>query len=396
MGWLSLCSNVILGSGAIRGDMLMDDLRGLSVAVMRSAIRHRSTGHAAEMSFFAMLALVPATVTVGATMHVVARVAGEQTALREQAAAVSSIRVIIGPGLGEEVIVPFVRAQLAQQHGGVAVGGVLITWWLFSHLFHSTSHALDTVYEVRGRRRTPVRRAIALAHALSSVVAITVTLAVMSAVPLGFSTEPDTSVVSRGLQIAWTAARWPLLVFVVLLTFTLLYRYSPEVRHSFQECLPGAVLAVGLWTLLILLFRYFLALGFGAPTGVMSVDPEIILIGRAVGAVVATALLFYYASSAVLLGAELNAELIRRRGGRIAFPEPDDLPNPRSWPRALPSAATWPSPRFFTRRAANGRPARVPAPSPGRRVRVVPTTATGADASLVGPEKTGEGGRLAL
>ena len=67
----------------------MDDLRGLSVAVVRSAVRHRTSGHAAEMSFFAMLALVPATVTVGAAMHVVARVAGEQTALREQAAAVS-------------------------------------------------------------------------------------------------------------------------------------------------------------------------------------------------------------------------------------------------------------------------------------------------------------------
>src|SRR5919202_4219867 len=200
MGWLPACSDVILGSGAIRGDMLMDDLRGLSVAVARSAVRHRTTGHAAEMSFFAMLALVPATVTVGAAMHVVARVAGEQTALREQAAAVTSIRVVIGSGLGEEVIVPFVRAQLAQQHGGVAVGGVLLTWWLFSHLFHSTSHALDAVYEVSDHRRTPVRRAIALAYALASVVAITVTLAVMSAVPLGFSDEPHASVFGRVFQ----------------------------------------------------------------------------------------------------------------------------------------------------------------------------------------------------
>jgi membrane protein len=370
----------------------MDDPRGLSVAVARSVVRHRTTGHAAEMSFFALLALVPATVTVGAAMHVVARVAGEQTSLREQAGAVTSIRVVIGSGLGEEVIVPFVRAQLAQQHGGVAAGGILITWWLFSHLFHSTSHALDTVYEVSDHRRTPVRRAIALAYALSSVVAITVTLAVMSAVPLGFSGQPDTSVGSHALQIAWTVARLPLLVVVVLLTFTCLYRYSPDVRHSFRECLPGATLAVGLWALLIFLFRYYLALGFGAPTGVVSVDPEIILIGRAVAAVVATGFLFYFASSAVLIGAELNAELIRRRRGRTVLPVPAPVPFTRAWSRALAPAATSLSAKFFTRKPVNGRSASIASPSIGRRVRVVPATATSADASVVGTEETVEGG----
>jgi membrane protein len=354
----------------------VNDLRGLGAGVARSAVRHRTTGHAAEMSFFAMLALVPATVTVGAGMHIVGRIAGAQTEIREQVAAVTSIRVILGSGLGETIIVPFVRAQLEEQHGGVAVGGVLITWWLFSHLFHSTSHALDTTYEVLDHRRTPVRRAIALAYALASVIAITVTLAVMSAVPLGFSDEPDTSLVSRVLEGFWNVARWPLLVVVLVLTFVCLYRYSPDVRHSLRDCLPGAVLAVGLWALLILGFRYYLALGFGAPTGVSSKDPTIVLIGHAVASVIATAFLFYFASSAVLIGAELNAELIRRARSRAPAPEPARGPATRSWPRALPPAATSLSAKVLARKSANGRPAGVPPPSAGRRVRVVASSAS--------------------
>jgi membrane protein len=353
----------------------VDDLRGVFAAVARSAVRHRTTGHAAEMSFFAMLALVPATVAVGAGMHLVGRVAGQQTEIREQIAAVTSIRVIIGSGLGESVIVPFVRAQLDQQHGGVAVGGVLVTWWLFSHLFHSTSHALDTVYEVLDHRRTPVRRAIALAYALASVIGITVTLAVMSAVPLGFSLEPDESVAGNAVQILWTIARWPLLVVLLVLTFTCLYRYSPDVRHSFRDCMPGAVLAVGLWAALILCFRYYLALGFGAPTGVFSDDPRIVLIGQAVGAVVATAFLFYFASSAVLIGAELNAELIRRARGRVPAGDTVRVPVTRSWPRALPPAATSLSAKL-ARRASSGSVS-PPAPSRGRRVRVVASSTPG-------------------
>jgi membrane protein len=348
----------------------MGELRGVSAAVVRSAVRHRTTGHAAEMSFFAMLALVPATVTVGAAMHLLGRVAGERTELREQAGAVSSIRVVIGPGLGESIIVPFVRAQLTQQHGGVAIGGILVTWWLFSHLFHSTSHALDAVYEVDDRRRTPVRRAIALAYALASVVAVTVTLAVMSAAPLGINDEPHSSVVGNTLQGLWTVARWPLLVAVVVLTFLCLYRYSPDVRHSFRNCLPGALLAAALWIVLIICFRFYLALGFGAPTGVISDDPRIQLIGQAVAAVVATSFLFYFASSAVHIGAELNAELIRRTRGAAAVPDPGRAMVRRTaWPSAAALASL--AERLPGRKSPNGQGSAVPAPSPGRRVRVI-------------------------
>jgi membrane protein len=291
----------------------VNELRALTNAVARSAVRHRTTGHAAEMSFFAMLALVPATVTVGAFMRLVALAAGEQSQVREQEAAVQSIRWIIGPGLGESIIMPFVRAQLSQPHGGVAVGGLLITWWLFSHLFHSTSHALDTVYDVVDHRRSPVRRVIALTYAFAAMTVITVTLAVMSAVPLGFSAGPKESAVLHVGQVVWTVARWSALVLVVLLTLTCLYRYSPDVRHSFRDCLPGALLAVVLWAALVIGFRYYLALGFGAPTGVATDDPRVTLIGQAVASVVATSFLFYFASQAVLLGAELNAALIARR-----------------------------------------------------------------------------------
>ncbi len=77
----------------------------------------------------------------------------------------------------------------------------------------------------------------------------------------------------HAVQVVWTVARWPLLSLVVLLTLTCLYRYSPDVRHSFRDCLPGALLGLALWAVLVIGFRYYLALGFGAPTGVISDDP---------------------------------------------------------------------------------------------------------------------------
>ena len=38
------------------------------IRVARAAIAHRTTGHAAEMAFFAVLTLVPSTIAVGAAL----------------------------------------------------------------------------------------------------------------------------------------------------------------------------------------------------------------------------------------------------------------------------------------------------------------------------------------
>src|SRR4051794_3978427 len=105
----------------------MDNFRGLVAAVTRSEVQHRIAGPSAELAFFPVEALVPATVTVGGAMRVIGLVLGEESQAREEAAAVSTIRFLIGPGLGDSVIVPFVRSQLDQEHGGLALGGLLVT-----------------------------------------------------------------------------------------------------------------------------------------------------------------------------------------------------------------------------------------------------------------------------
>ena len=69
-----------------------------------------------------------------------------------------------------------------------------------------------------------------------------------------------------------------------------------------------------LWILAAVAFRVYLAFGSGAPAGVVVGNAQVVLIGRAVGAVVATVLWTYFSSVAILVGNELNAELARMRG----------------------------------------------------------------------------------
>jgi len=303
-----------LQPGAVTGDKPWHTV----VQVGRAARAHRVTGHAAEMAFFAVLTLVPSTVAVGSALALSERVVGAGVVAEAEEAAATAVRALMGPELADRVITPFIHTQLSQPRGGVAVGGLILAWWLSSHLFMSTSHALDYAYGVRDRRPTVVQRFIALAFGLGSVAVVALTVELMVSGPLG---NPSTGLakqlgLSDAYALSWSIVRWPLLLATVVAFLVSLYRFSPNVRHRWRDCVPGAIAGAVLWIVAAAAFR--LTAGVRDLSGVAPDDPTVAIIGQAVNAVVATVLWAYLASIAILLGGELNA-LIRGRAATAAI-----------------------------------------------------------------------------
>jgi membrane protein len=285
----------------------------LAAHVVRASLRHRVTGPAAEMSFFAMLTLVPLTVAVGAALGQIQRFVGPEKIARGQDAAISVVRVVISPRLTDGVIDPFIPAQLSPQRGGAAIGGLLLTWWLAGRLFAATSRALDSAYHDRHQRLSVTQRLIALGFAFVSVAVVVLTLGILVDAPF---MDEDVAVqigVSRALVAVWYVGRWPVVLLVLGAFLLCLYRFAPSVKHAWRHLVPGVVLGVLGWIVAAVGFRIYLAFGSGAPTGVVVNNAQVVLIGRAVGAVVATVLWTYFSSIAILVGNELNAELARLR-----------------------------------------------------------------------------------
>ena len=137
----------------------------------------------------------------------------------------------------------------------------------------------------------------------------------------------------------WNIVRWPILVLILVALLVGLYRYSPNVRHRWRDCLPGAAVGVLLWAGAAAIFRAYLMLGSGAPTGVRSHDAQVVLIGRAVGASIGTAVFIYFSSIAILLGAEVNALIIRHRRltAAAATPPTSSVPLPAAGPPLTPA-----------------------------------------------------------
>jgi membrane protein len=265
------------------------------------------------MAFFAVLTLVPSTIAVGSALGLSKQVVGAGPVAQAEEAATAAVRVLMGPQLADNVIAPFVHAQLTQPHRDVALGALLVAWWLSSHLFMATGHALDYAYGVRDHRPTVIQRFIALAFALGSVAVVAVTVEMMVTGPLGQLTgDPARTLGIEGAYSAvWSVVRWPIGLALVVVFLVCLYRFTANVRHCWRDCLPGAVAGAVLWISAAVAFR--LTAGVRDWSGVASNDPSVTLIGQAVNAVVSTVLWAYLASIAILLGGELNAALRARR-----------------------------------------------------------------------------------
>jgi membrane protein len=105
-------------------------------------------------------------------------------------------------------------------------------------------------------------------------------------------------------------AKWPVLAFVVILLLAVLYYVSPNVRlPAFKWITPGSVLALVLAILASAGFAFYVA-NFG------SYDKTY----GTLGGVVSFLVWLWIINIAVLLGAELNAELERGRELEAGLP----------------------------------------------------------------------------
>ncbi|MGK8523305.1 YihY/virulence factor BrkB family protein [Nocardia asteroides] len=110
----------------------------------------------------------------------------------------------------------------------------------------------------------------------------------------------------------WGIVKWPVMMALISLVFALLYWAAPNVRQpGFRWLTPGSVLAVLLWVGASWGFAFYVS-HFGSYNRVYG----------SLGGVVVFLVWLWISNIAVLLGAEVDAELARARS--IAHGHPED------------------------------------------------------------------------
>lgn len=202
-------------------------------------------------------------------------------------------------GLVREVL----QDVITPNKGALLSVGILGTLWASSSGFAAMIEALNVAYDVPETRPIWKTRPLAIALTLGVGSLVIVGLLVMLVGPAFGGWLAGKLHLSGVYATVWPYVRWAVSTLCIVLAIEALYFLAPNVKQRFKCSLPGAIFAVSSWLLLsYLLGIYFQKFAnFNKTYG-------------ALGAAVALMTWFYWTAFAILLGAEINSELLQVSG----------------------------------------------------------------------------------
>ena len=185
-----------------------------------------------------------------------------------------------------------------QNAGGLLTLAFLVTIWSSSGAVVSMCTTLNTAYDITEGRPWWKVRLVAIGLTVGLSFFILTSLALVLVGPAAAEKLAESAGLGAAFKWTWWVAQWPLVFVLVATAIAMLYYFAPDARQEWIWITPGSVLATSLWVLVSLAFKFYVA-NFGAYTETYGV----------IGAVMVLLLWFYLSGVAILLGAELNAEI---------------------------------------------------------------------------------------
>ena len=256
---------------------------------VRETISDNALGLAAQLAFYFLLALVPAIA------FVVALASFFPPRLLDQM--VSSLA-----GLAPADVVRLLREQLDSLAGGsnsgILTAGLAMALWSSSAAIVSIIDAMNRAYDIEEGRPWWKVRLTAIALTVGLAVFVVVAFALVMVGPDVVDRLVSGGRLGSAFALAWKILQWPLAMALIAVAIACINYFAPDAEQDWVWVTPGAVLATILWLLASLAFKFYLAnfTDYNATYG-------------SLGGVVILMLWFYISGLAILVGAEMNAEI---------------------------------------------------------------------------------------
>jgi membrane protein len=266
------------------------------------------TDWAAALTYYGVLAIFPALIALVSILGLIG-----QSATQPLIDNVGNL----APGPAQEILTGAIEGlQRSRGAAGLLfIVGIAAAIWSASGYVGAFMRASNAIYEVEEGRPFWITRPVQLAVTIVMLILLALS-AVAVVVTGGLATEVGNLIGAGSTAVtAWDIAKWPVLVLVVALMFSILYWAAPNVRQpGFRWLTPGGILAVVAWMLASAAFALYVA-NFSSYNKTYG----------ALGGVVAFLVWLWISNLAVLLGAELNAELQRGRQLEAGEPAEDEI-----------------------------------------------------------------------
>lgn len=287
------------------GSLSTPTSRGLDRAALRVAarrawhgfVRHRGIDSAAALTFFSAIALFPASLTV---VSAIAIFDTRDGAVRDVLNAIdsvsreSTVATLAGP-IGQ-------LTRLPSPGWGLAIG-IVLTVWMASGYATGFGRAVNAVYEVQEGRQFWKFRGIMILVTLVTTVAFASIITILLITPAVAAAIGERLGVGEPWFTTWNIAKWPVLLALAILIIAILYYFTPNISRPRMRWVSwGALFAIIAWAIATAGFAIYV-------TTVGQYDK---IYGWLGGGIVL--LLWLYITNLVLvLGAEVDAEIVRVR-----------------------------------------------------------------------------------
>lgn len=268
----------------------------LASRTVAGSVRDRVPGLAAEVAFFALLSLPALLLMLLGSLGYIAEALGPQGRAELDRLVFEVPRTFLTQGTYDSYA-DIARNVVREGRADVVSFGALLSLWTGSRAVARSLQTVAIAYDLEDSRPVWYRRLLALGLTLGGLL---VGVAILPALVLG----PQIVGLLAQPSVERAAARlvdvffWPGMSLLVLLVLISFYHVGAPWKTPWRRDVPGAVLAVALWMLAAVALRIYVT---------FSLDSEGVY-GQ-LAAPLAVVLWLYVTAFAVLLGAELNAEI---------------------------------------------------------------------------------------
>jgi len=277
------------------------------VAILKRALQQFShddvTDRAAALTYFGVLAMFPGALVLVSVLGLLGRSSTDK---------VLNNLGQVAPGAVKSFLNTVVE-QVQGRTGSASIGaivGLLLAFWSASGYVAAFMRAGNAIYEVdEGRpiwKTIPVRILVTLALVVMLLAALVIVVV----------TGPIAHQVGQALGIGhtavlvWDVAKWPVLLVIVSLMFSLLYQATPNVQQPrWRWVTPGGVIAVVIWLIVSGLFALYVSFSSSYNKTYGTLATVIIFL-----------VWLWLTNISMLLGLEFNAETQRQRAILAGMP----------------------------------------------------------------------------
>ena len=264
--------------------------REVATRTIREAWADNILGMSAQLAYYFFFSLFPALLLLIAAASYFA----QQTFINQVVFAMSAF----APPDAMSIVIDQITKISAVKPAGLLTFGMAAALWSSSSAMSAIINTLNSAYGIEEGRSWWRVQLAAIALTIGVAAFILISFGLVIAGPAMADTVASWFHLSAPFAWTWRIAHWPFVFALVSIGVGLVYYFAPDVDQQWIWLMPGSMLATTLWLAASLAFKYYVVniSSYAATYGI-------------IGSVMVLMLWFYISGTAILIGAEMNAEI---------------------------------------------------------------------------------------